>query len=336
MKTYRHYIAGAFAALLSSGLASCDYIHDKDLQPCDHYLRFTYTYNMKFADAFTHELTNQATEKTTGLYIFDREGKFIRSESYPAGALKEGRVRLDLEPGDYKLMAWTGLNETDYAYPAPATGETIGQWQVATKAQNGTVSRELSGLFQGTLDLTIPEGKATDYELPLVKQTNKIRFVLIDANRGTGLNADDFTIRAVTRCGKLDAQGEPAGTDTYVWTPYLQTVRTVTDAKETATKTQAVVAELNTLRLIDGTETALQLSHKEETTPFFNVSLTDFLLLTKMESHQIGAQEYLDRQDEYTVVIYLDLAGGRAHCLEVIVNDWTVRLDELNLNRKGA
>lgn len=332
MKTYRHYIAGAFAALLSAGLASCDYIHDKDLQPCDHYLRFTYTYNMKFADAFTHELINQAAEKTTDLYIFDREGKFIRSESYPAGTLKEGRVRLDLEPGDYKLMAWTGLNETDYIHDQLTAGELIDQWSMAVKAEQGTVSRELQGLFQGTLDLTIPEGKATDHELPLVKNTNKLRFVLIDTNSGTELNADDFTIRATTHCGKLDARNRTVGTDTYVWTPYLQTAGT----KGTAAKLQTVVAELNTLRLLDGTETALQLFHKEETEPFFDVSLTDFLLLTKMESHQIGAQEYLDRQDEYTIVVYLNIIGGKAHCLEVIVNDWTVRLDDLNLNRKGA
>ena len=53
-----------------------------------------------------------------------------------------------------------------------------------------------------------------------------------------------------------------------------------------------------------------------------------------MESHQLDAQEYLDRQDEYVVTIYIDTTGGKAHCLEVIVNDWVIRLDDTNLKEE--
>ena len=45
------------------------------------------------------------------------------------------------------------------------------------------------------------------------------------------------------------------------------------------------------------------------------------------------AQEYLDRQDEYVIMAYLDMIGGKAHCLEIIVNDWTIRLDDVNLGK---
>lgn len=64
------------------------------------------------------------------------------------------------------------------------------------------------------------------------------------------------------------------------------------------------------------------------------VDLTDFLLLTQMESHKLEAQEYLDRQDEYVVMVYVDTMGGKAHCLEVIVNDWVIRLDDLTLGKE--
>lgn len=334
MKSYIKYITGALVALMTLGLVSCEYIHE-DLQPCDHYLHFTYTHNMKFADAFQHELVCQEEAKTAELFIFDGDGKFLSSQSLPTETLQENRIRLNLDPGKYKLLAWAGLNDTDYTWTKPAAGESMDEWLMSVRQDEGVVARELSGLFQGTLELTIPSGGETDTEFPLVKNTNKIRLALIDANSGTGLQADDFTILATTHNGDLNAQNQPVADEAVLWKPYLQQVETVADT-EGGTAMQAVVAELNTMRLMDGSRTSLQLSHKGEATPFLQVDLTDFLLLTQMESHDLDAQEYLDRQDEYTIVVYLDIVDGKAHCLEIIVNDWTIRLDDVNLGGKEA
>lgn len=334
MKSYIKYITGALVALMTLGLVSCEYIHE-DLKPCDHYLHFTYTHNMKFADAFQHELVCQEEAKTAELFIFDGDGKFLSSQSLPTETLQENRIRLNLDPGKYKLLAWTGLNDTDYTWTKPAAGESMDEWLMSVRQDEGVVARELSGLFQGTLELTIPSGGETDTEFPLVKNTNKIRLALIDANSGTGLQADDFTILATTHNGDLNAQNQPVADEAVLWKPYLQQVETVADT-EGGTAMQAVVAELNTMRLMESSQTSLQLSHKGEEAPFLQVDLTDFLLLTQMESHDLDAQEYLDRQDEYTIVVYLDIVDGKAHCLEVIVNDWTIRLDDVNLGGKEA
>lgn len=335
MKTYTYLLRLLPVwAVLTLGLVSCEYIHE-DLKPCDHYLHFTYTHNMKFADAFQHELVCQEEAKTAELFIFDGDGKFLSSQSLPTETLQENRIRLNLDPGKYKLLAWAGLNDTDYTWTKPAAGESMDEWLMSVRQDKGVVARELSGLFQGTLELTIPSGGETDTEFPLVKNTNKIRLALIDANSGTGLQADDFTILATTHNGDLNAQNQPVADETVLWKPYLQQVETVADT-EGGTAMQAVVAELNTMRLMDGSQTSLQLSHKGEEAPFLQVDLTDFLLLTQMESHDLDAQEYLDRQDEYTIVVYLDIVDGKAHCLEIIVNDWTIRLDDVNLGGKEA
>ena len=335
MKTYTYLLRLLPVwAVLTLGLVSCEYIHE-DLKPCDHYLHFTYTHNMKFADAFQHELVCQEEAKTAELFIFDGDGKFLSSQSLPTETLQENRIRLNLDPGKYKLLAWAGLNDTDYTWTKPAAGESMDEWLMSVRQDKGVVARELSGLFQGTLELTIPSGGETDTEFPLVKNTNKIRLALIDANSGTGLQADDFTILATTHNSDLNAQNQPVADEAVLWKPYLQQVETVADT-EGGTAMQAVVAELNTMRLMDGSRTSLQLSHKGEATPFLQVDLTDFLLLTQMESHDLDAQEYLDRQDEYTIVVYLDIVDGKAHCLEVIVNDWTIRLDDVNLGGKVA
>lgn len=335
MKTYTYLLRLLPVwAVLTLGLVSCEYIHE-DLMPCDHYLHFTYTHNMKFADAFQHELVCQKESKTAELFIFDEDGNFLSSQSLPTETLQEDRIRLNLAPGNYQLLAWVGLNDTDYTWTKPAAGESMDEWFMSVRQNEGVVARELSGLFQGTLKLTIPSGGETDTEFPLVKNTNKIRLALIDANSGTGLQSDDFSILAMTRNGDLNAQNQPVTDETVLWKPYLQQVETVADT-EGKTAMQAVVAELNTMRLMEDSRTSLQLSHKGEETPFLQVDLTDFLLLTQMESHDLDAQEYLDRQDEYTIVVYLDIVDGKAHCLEIIVNDWTIRLDDVNLGGKEA
>lgn len=321
-----------FWALLLLGLTSCKYIHD-DLCPCDHYLHFSYTYNMKDADAFASEMVCQATAKQVELFIFDDEGRFITSQTIAGDALTQNCVKLDLSPGDYRLMAWAGLNETDYTWTRPAPGESIDDWQMSVLRTDETVSRELLGLFHGTLDLNIPVGGSSETVFPLVKNTNKIRLVLLDAERDADNDwtVEDFTIRATTENGDLDERNQPITTETVTWQPYYQALETVNSTDGTPTY-RALCAELNTLRLLDGTPTTLRIAHQGTT--FFNVDLTGLLLLTKMESHDMGAQEYLDRQDEYVIMVYVERTNdGEMHCLQVVVNDWTIRLDDVNLGR---
>lgn len=45
--------------------------------------------------------------------------------------------------------------------------------------------------------------------------------------------------------------------------------------------------------------------HKDWKNDVLNVNLNQYLLLTQMEGHDIPAQEYLDRQDEYSIVFFL-------------------------------
>lgn len=324
--------------LLQAGLAACHSIHDDDLPPCPYYLHFSYSYNMKYADAFAREMVNQQTAKQVILYIYDNDGKFITSHTIAGDELKTNKIQLKLEPGTYRLLAWGGLNETDYTWSTPKSGDSLDAWQMAVKTEpNVPVSRELSGLFQGQMTLTIPADKESDTEFPLVKNTNKLRLVLIDAaGNGATLDAADFSVAATTTNSDLDAHNNPVGTQTVSWLPYYKGVEKVSSSDGT-TAYSAAVYELNTLRLLDGTPASLRLTHKGETSPFFDVDLCDFLLLTKMESHDIPAQEYLDRQDEYAILVYYRIdEAGKAHYLQIIVNDWTIRLDDIHLGERSA
>lgn len=60
-------------AALSVGLYACDWIHDDSLPLCEFRLYFKYDYNMKFADAFQHEVD------FVTLFVCDQEGNFLSS-----------------------------------------------------------------------------------------------------------------------------------------------------------------------------------------------------------------------------------------------------------------
>lgn len=321
-------------ALLQAGLYSCDTIRE-DLPPCPRHLQFSYTYNMKYADAFAHEMASQPKDCHAELYVYDEAGKFLSSVSFDPAQPEAARIPIDLPSGTYRLMAWCGLNDTDYTWSTPQTGDPLADWKIAVnKEPDATVSRELAGLFQGQMSLTIPTDSEDDIVFPLVKNTNKIRLVLIDTNSGTTpIDADAFAVEATTTNSDLDYRNQPLADTTILWKPYYQGTGRVNDTDGQQLYTAAVY-ELNTLRLLEGTPTSLRITHKSEAAPFLDVDLTGFLLLTRMESHNIGAQEYLDRQDEYTVLVYLDMTGGKAHYLQIIVNDWTIRLDDANLGKK--
>lgn len=323
-------LAACLALLLAA--VSCDYIHD-ELPLCRHTLRFVYRHNIKHADAFAYEMVNQSMEKNVRLYIYDSNGKFLSSRLIEGAELEKNEVDLsDLAPATYRLLAWGGLNDTDYTWTEPVAGDSLDDFRMAVKAADSRVDRELSGLFQGELVYTIPAGGTTDTEFPLVKNTNKIRFILVDANRGTELTTDAFDIVATTLNSDLDAHNEPVSAVRFTWLPYLQKVETVKAVGESTTVYDAVCTELNTLRLIDNGTGTLRVRYASEEVPFFNVNLTELLKLTQIESHKLPGQEYLDRQDEYVITAYVDIAGGRAHCLYVVVDDWIVRLEDMDLN----
>ena len=332
--TTKYIFFPVLVLLCLAGLASCDYIHD-ELPLCRHTLRFVYRHNIKHADAFAYEMENQEAAKNVRLYIYSAEGKFLSSRLIEGEELKKNEVDLsELDPGDYRLLAWAGLNAQDYTWTEPAPGSSIDDFRMSVQMVENRVDRELSGLFQGELEYTIPVGGTTDTEFPLVKNTNKIRFILIVANRGTKLTSDAFDFAVTTTNGDLDAHNEPVSPTRITWLPYLQQVEEVKASGNETTKYEAVCTELNMLRLIDNNTGTLRIRYASEKTPFINVSLTELLKLTQIASHKLPGQEYLDRQDEYVITAYVDIVGGRAHCLEVIVDDWIVRLEDLTLGNE--
>ena len=81
--------------------------------------------------------------------------------------------------------------------------------------------------------------------------------------------------------------------ETVTYRPYF---RTWQDLGEDGTVMEAVVVELNTMRLMENGDMKLSIS-RGNGEPLVDINLVKYLLLTKMEGYEMPAQEYLDRQD---------------------------------------
>lgn len=93
-------------AALSVGLYACDWIHDDSLPLCEFRLYFKYDYNMKFADAFQHEVD------FVTLFFCDQEGNFLFQRRIEKSELDErNSIALDMEPGTYQVVTWAGLDK---------------------------------------------------------------------------------------------------------------------------------------------------------------------------------------------------------------------------------
>ena len=63
----------------------------------------------------------------------------------------------------------------------------------------------------------------------------------------------------------------------------------------------------------------------------FRIPVADYALLVKgYYREKMGDQEYLDRQDEYTMTFFLD--GGEWVSSVIYINSWKVVIDNTGLN----
>lgn len=303
MKRYFNNITRSIGALALLGLAACDYIHDDSLPLCEYRLRFVYDYNMKYADAFPNEVTKAA------LFICDDKGTYLSRKDIEGDELKANNIRMDLDPGTYQLLTWAGLDEGSYEWPELTPGtSTIKDIRVRTRrGADATQPNELEPLWHALDTLVITGDQHEEKVISLAKNTNKLRVVLQDTE-GYSMDVKDFTFQIVADNGYMDYDNQLLDDPAITYTPYYAKSIDIAggDLINGKPANQYVaVAELNTMRLMDKKNYRLIVRHKDWEEDVLNVNLCNYLLLTQMEGHNISAQEYLDRQDEYSIVFFL-------------------------------
>ena len=299
--------------LLLLVLFSCTSI-DETLPECRLYVRFRYDYNMEFSDAFASQVNR------VDVFVFDKDGTFVMKKSEQGETLGGGsyRMPLPLPAGEYRIAAWAGMSD-DFEMPEPVAGKTtLEELTVRMKREESLVhNKALNPLWYGGVQAVSFTGRQEQTEtVSLIKDTNKFRFILQKSGPGEELDINDclFEIRADN--GYYDWNNDLLDDDMISYRPYhLEKVEDV-----------GIVVEMNTMRLLEHKKVYLTLTRKSDGKELMKIALIPYLLLTKMEGHNIPAQEYLDRQSEYAIVFFYNPELLNFLSTKIVINGWTIWL----------
>ena len=299
--------------LLLLVLFSCTSI-DETLPECRLYVRFRYDYNMEFSDAFASQVNR------VDVFVFDKDGTFVMKKSEQGETLGGGsyRMPLPLPAGEYRIAAWAGMSD-DFEMPDPVAGKTtLEDLTVRMKREESLVhNKALNPLWYGGVQAVSFTGRQEQTEtVSLIKDTNKFRFILQKSGPGEELDINDclFEIRADN--GYYDWNNDLLDDDMISYRPYyLEKVEDV-----------GIVVEMNTMRLLEHKKVYLTLTRKSDGKELMKIDLIPYLLLTKMEGHNIPAQEYLDRQSEYAIVFFYNPELLNFLSTKIVINGWTIWL----------
>ena len=299
--------------LLLLVLFSCTSI-DETLSECQLYVSFRYDYNMEFTDAFATQVNR------VDVFVFDKDGTFIMKKSEQGKTLGSGsyRMQLQLPIGEYRIATWAGMSDA-FEMPEPVAGKsTLEDLTVKMKREESLIhNKVLEPLWYGEIQTVNFTGKQEQTEtVRLIKVTNKFRFILQKSGPGEELDMNDclFEIRADN--GYYDWNNDLLDDDMISYQPYhLEKVEDV-----------GIVAEMNTMRLLEHKKVYLTLTRKSDSKELMKVDLIPYLLLTKMEGHNIPAQEYLDRQSEYAIVFFYNPELLNFLSTKTMINGWTIWL----------
>lgn len=314
-------------------LCSCDsviYDYEGDCS-VNYKVRFRYDYNMKYANAFAHEV-NSVT-----LYVLDKDNNIVwqRTEAGDALAKEDYEMTVEVDPGEYSLMAWCGTTDKgSFTIPQTTKGEelTCTLKREYDNNGNGYVDKDLDRLFYGYLPLqefSDTEGTYT-YTVPLIKDTNNIRVVLQHLS-GEAVDQDKFTFAIHDNNGIMDWNNNLLQDEQITYYAWHVDDGEAGIASDSRSVFRAAIAELTVARLVKGQDTRLTVTNNESGEVVFSIPLIDYAMLVKgFYNREMDDQEYLDRQDTYDMVFFLD-EGDRWVDTYIYINSWKVVLQNTEL-----
>ena len=234
---------------------------------------------------------------------------------------------LDLPAGDYKLLAWCGLQndgeqDESFSVPEARVGETrMEQLQCALNRQHdesGAYSNEhLYRLFHGVLDVSLPvndDGGSYEYIMSLIKNTNHIRVILQHLS-GVDVNKDDFIFRIDDENGLMAYDNELLEDENINYRPWdVQNVEAGIgmDGNRAVSNVKGLVADFTVGRLIETHRKKMILAidtkdgKKVARIPVMDYALMGKEYYEKEYRYPMNERQFLDRLDECVMTLFLD------------------------------
>ena len=338
-------------AVILLGLLSCseNWLYEEEGDCSVYYrLRFRYDMNLKWADAFANEVSS------VHLYAFDESGALVwqKAERIVPATADDYSMLLDLPAGDYKLLAWCGLENDgergeSFSVPEAAVGTTrIGELQCRLNCQrDGDVAysdAHLYRLFHGALDVSLPaneNGGSYDYTMYLTKNTNHIRVILQHLS-GEDVNKSDFTFRIDDENGLMAHDNELVDDENINYRPWsIENVEAGIgkDDDDTTGSVKGLVADFTVGRLIETHRRDMLLTiTNNEGKEVAKIPVIDYALMGKgyyeeEYKYPMDEREFLDRLDECVMTLFLD-ENQRWVSVEINILSWHVIINNVNVN----
>lgn len=328
---------------LSIALTGCDDFiwEEHDCVSSYNMVGFRYDYNMKFADAFNHEV-----ERIT-LLVFDKSSGLLvkRIESAREDPDASNRIPLDVKPGSYDLLVWGGAYSDSFDIAVGTEGvskiDDFHAYMHRITDDGGHYVEKIAPLFHGLMSVELPYAPPKSpniVDIPLMKDTNAVRVVLQQLS-GDPVEVSDFNFTITDANGHLNYDNSLRGSETITYLPWYTRTGTVDintnpedlpdNAPMPASFTPArsalgaALAEFTVGRLTTQADPILHITRKDGST-VLRINIRDYALLVKgAAAGDMPAQEYLDRQDEYNMTFFLDKDYNWISTV-VIINDWRI------------
>ena len=332
---FRSKLVGAIITLIC--LCSCSerYIFEGE-GDCGvyHCIRFKYDYNMKFANAFANEVNSLS------LYMFDDNNILVQKIDVDDKAVLSSdtfNIVLEPAPGNYQLLALGGMqDETSFKLIADTKiGETtLEEMQVKMHREyddngNAFVEDDLLPLYHGTMPLTVTEEEGTyTSNISLTKNTNVVRIMLQELSDDE-VDADNFIFEITDESGLYAWDNSRLEDENITFKPWSVTTGTadVDDCTRSSTPVSVALAEHTIGRMKVGSSPILTVRERDNGDTLIRIPVADYALLVKGNyNSDMSDQEYLDRQDEYTMTFFLN--RGEWLSSVIYINSWMVVIND--------
>lgn len=332
-------IAGCFS--------SCELVRE-DLAECPSpvlELRFIYDYNMEYANAFHNQVD------CLSAWIFDSDGRLVMIEKVtdPELLSDEGfRLRPELPAGTYHVVAYGGMDceQSSFRSTNPGEGSQLTDLRVQLDPSCLTDSdrRLLHNHYHGSADFTTDPEQDTYVTVAMMRNTNTIHVALQHLD-GSPIDCNDFVFEITDDNNDFDHENNLLATGEIAYKPYNTANRSTgsmgnADDGTGTRETHAALAQFTTSRLMTRTAangkqtpTLLHVRRASDGGEVFRIPLINYMLLFKSDNtaaglSRMGDQEYLDRENQWNFVFFLDERQGDLWVsTRIIINDWEVRLN---------
>jgi len=289
-------------------------------------------------DAFSSQV------KSVSLFVFDRSGSLVtvKTESGEALAREDYTMQVDVAPGHYDLIAWCGLTENEafslVGGANPARKEDLACRLARETADGGAYCKKpLDALFHGYAEnVEFPDtyGDIVASTMDLTKDTNTVRIILQHYN-GKELDKDDFSFTVTDDNGLMNYDNSLLDDEVIAYSECRKQSGEVTlpDGSRTVTSISSIIAQIDLARLVkEGHAPKLTVTCKGKTEPLFSLPLIDLLLCAKGDiPYAKDDQDYLDRQDNYNLIFFINDENGWYINKGIYINSWHVMLQGSDL-----